>query len=185
MKTINLLPQPEQKEIKLELIAHQLLNFWFWIIGSMLLLFALSLVTTIRLRASIADTETEIIKSKEALSSAANQQLEKQVVNLNSEIDRVNLLRSQHYHWSNGLIELGNILPTDMVIDLLFLDRASGKVDISGIAKNRESVLKFWSDMHKSKYFQDINFPLPNLERASDTSFSFSFYIKPEQIKQE
>ncbi len=185
MKTINLLPKAEQKEIKLELIAHQLLNFWFWIVGSMLLLFALSLITSVQLRTSIADTELEIIKSKEALSSATNQQLERQVVNLNSEIDKVKLLRSQHYYWSNGLIELANILPSDMVIDLLFLDRASGKVDVSGIAEDRESVLKFWSDMHKSKYFKDINFPLPNLERAFDTSFSFSFYIKPEQIKQE
>lgn len=185
MRIINLLPKTEQKEIMLEQVAGQLLNFWLWVIGSLLIVFILLIVTIVKLNITITETETEIAKNKEALKSAANQQLEKQVVNLNVEIDKIHKLRSEHYRWSNGLIELGSIIPSDLVIDFLSLDRATGKAEISGTAEDRGSILKFWADMHKSKYFKNIDFPLTNLERARDTSYSFTFYINDSQIKQE
>jgi Tfp pilus assembly protein PilN len=185
MRIINLLPKTQQKEITLDQAANQLLNFWLWVIGSMLLLFLLSLVTVFRLNTAITETETEISKNREALKSSQNQQLEKQVLNLNTEIQKIKTLRNEHYRWSNGLIELGNIIPAEMVVDVMSLQRETGKVDISGTSRSRGSVLQFWANMHKSSHFKDINFPLTNLERSTDAPYSFTFYINEEEIKKE
>ncbi|OGE81017.1 MAG: hypothetical protein A3H72_01615 [Candidatus Doudnabacteria bacterium RIFCSPLOWO2_02_FULL_48_8] len=185
MKKINLLPLSAQKELTLELASRQFLNFWAWIFFSLLLLSALSFFSTFQLNSQINQAEEAIAENQALLKSATNQQLQQQVVALNDEIRKIEALRARHYYWSEALVELGNFIADDAVIDVLSLDRASGKIDISGTAQDRESILKFWADMHKSKYFKNINFPLSNLERADDAPFTYTFYINPEAIIQE
>jgi Tfp pilus assembly protein PilN len=185
MKTINLLPKKDQKEITLELITHQLINFSVWVIVSMLIFFLIEFTTETKLKQGITSTDNEITQNKAALKSAANQQLENQVLTLSNEIKLVQTVRQQHYYWSNALIELGDLIPADIVIDILSLDRATGKVEIAGTAADRESVLKFWSEIYKSKHFKNINFPLTNLEKSSDSPFNFTFYINSDEIKKE
>ena len=184
-KTINLLPKPEQREIALELVVHQVRNFWIWIILSLMVLFGLGFLTRAKLAVSISGTKQAIESSKSELSSASTQQLEQQVLKLTNEINNVENIRSQHYYWSKGLIELADILPSDFLLNTLTLNRKTGQVAVSGVAGDRENILKFWSDMHKSKLFRDINFPLSNLEKAKEAGFSFSFYIKDSLITKE
>lgn len=181
---INLLPKTEQKEIHYELMSHQLTNFWLWIVLSLALLFILSLLSVFQIKRLSHGADGEIAASRQALSSASNQELEKQVLLLNNEIKKIDLLRASHYQWSEALVELSSIIPGDMVIDILSLDRATGKIDMTGFASDRESIIKFWSDMHKSKYFKNINFPLSNLEQPRNTAYQFTFFINDEQIKQ-
>lgn len=184
MRLINLLPKEEQKEIRLELLTASVKNFWIWIIASLIILFALAFAANVFLKQSAQGIEAEIQSKQELLKSADTRKLEGEVGELNNAIKTIEVLGQNHYYWSNALIELGNIIPTDVTVDLLTLNRASGKVDMAGIAKDRESVLKFWASIYKSKHFHKINFPLANLEKARDDPFTFTFYIKPEVIKQ-
>ena len=180
---VNLLPKPEQKEIRYELISHQLMNFWLWVILSFMVLLVLSLLAVFQLKLMAKQVDADINKSRQALSSASNQQLQKQVLLLNDEIRKINELQSQHYQWSEALIELGKIIPNDLVVDILTLDRSSGKIDIAGFAGDRESIIKFWSAMHKSQYFKNINFPLSNLEQPRNAHYRFTFYINEDKIR--
>ncbi|MBI4049548.1 MAG: hypothetical protein HY395_01890 [Candidatus Doudnabacteria bacterium] len=180
---VNLLPKIEQKDIHFELAYHQLTNFWLWVLGSLVLLIIIGQLSAWQIKSWIKTADAELAASRESLNTASNQELQKQVLLLNQEIANIDQLRSAHYAWSDALIELGSILPADMVVDILSLNRVSGQVDITGFVRNRESVIKFWSDMHKAKYFKDINFPLSNLEQPLDTPYQFTFFINEEQIK--
>jgi Tfp pilus assembly protein PilN len=184
-KTINLLPKSEQKEIHMELIAHQLTYFWLWIVMSLAVFFVLSVLSEIQLKSSVTATENAIAASQLTLKTSTNQQLEEQVLTLTEEIKTIDNLRDQHYYWSQALIELGNLFEDDVTLDLLTLERSKGKIYLTGTAGSRESILQFWADVHKSKYFKDINFPLTNLQRAADAPFNFTFYINEEEIKKE
>lgn len=184
MKTINLLPRTEQKEFKLQIFAGKLMMFWVWVIGSLLVFFAVTLAARIFLSSEGSDALARIDVQKQTLKSSDNELLKQQVEGLNGQIAKIKNLQSQHYNYSEALKDLADTMPLDITLDQISIDRATAKVDIMGVAKSRDSVLKFWSDMHKSEYFKNINFPLDNLNAATDGPFSFSFYLNLAKVKQ-
>ncbi len=185
MKIINLLPKSEQKEVKLQFFAHSLLVFWLWALISIFVFLILTLLAKNYLVGVQIETANASDQQREILKSSDNEILKQQVSSLNQQINSIKNLKSQHVYWSKALSELANLFAFDIHMDLISIDRATGKVDVQGTAGSRESVLKFWADIHKSAYFKDINFPLSNLERATDDSFTFTFYANLDKLKTE
>lgn len=182
MKQINLLPESELKELHLELASKQLLKFFSLLVISLLLLFVLGLATRYLIKTSISANDIQVEQLQKQLASSDNQALQKQLIDLNSKMKNLQLLNQKGYHWSEALTEIGNLSPADFHLDLLTLDRSTGEIVMNGTTDRRASVIDFWSAVHKSKYFSKINFPLNNLEKATDTPFTFTFYLNPETI---
>jgi Tfp pilus assembly protein PilN len=183
MKQINLLPKEEQRELRLTFFNDQLIRFWIWILVSMMLFVSITYIAKAYLSGQVAETEGQIALSEQILKSSDNELLKSQVEALNQEISALKSIQTQHRFWSVALEELPKILATDISLDTMVVDRATGRVDIAGVAGSRESVLKFWSDVHKSDYFTNINFPLSNLEKPVTDPFTFSFTIKEDKVK--
>lgn len=184
MKRINLLPKSEQQEFRLQLFSKQLLAFLAWVITSLVIFLGIAIGARVLLEQQVKDVDQQIGLDKQILKTSDNERLKSEVTDLNNQILGIKNLASQHYFWSSALAELAKIFPADMQIDLISLDRSSGQVDVQGTAGRRDSVLKFWSDLHKSEYFTNINFPLPNLNQATNDPFTFTFFLNPEKIKQ-
>jgi len=183
MKVINLLPESELKELRLQLSSQQLLRFFVTIFITLVAFFLLSLAVRFYIEGSIAQTKTEVTQLQEQLSSSNNKALEKQVLALNTQIKNIRQVKEQKYYWSKALIELGNITPLGVHMNNMSFDRASGKIVVDGYADKREDVISFWSNVRKSSLFANINFPLNNLEKATNTPFTYTFLIKPEAIR--
>lgn len=183
MKQINLLPKSEQKELKLYFFTVLLWKFWTFLIISLILFWLTAFFAKSYLDLQGSGIAEEISTQKLVLRSSDNERLKSEVGDLNNQIARINSLTSQHYYWSKALAELANLLPRDVSVNILSLDRLSGKFTIQGTTATRASALQFWSDMHKSDYFRDINFPLTNLEKATDGSFSFTFFVNTEKLQ--
>jgi Tfp pilus assembly protein PilN len=183
MKHINLLPKSEQKELRLLFFADDLIRFWIWIVVSLLIFAALTFLANEYLRSEVAETEGQIAQQRQILKSDDNEIVKQKVEELNYEVSTIKNLQINHYYWSDALVELVNLLPADIDLNLLSMDRVTGEVAIEGVAGSRDSVLKFWSDIHKSVYFKDIDFPLANLNRATEDPFRFSFFVKVEKVK--
>lgn len=185
MRLINLLPPVQIKQAHFELVSVQLKKFWVWVCLSLLVLFGLAFASQAIINNEISNTENKIIDLSSSLQSSDNQELERQVATLNNEITNIEIIQDNHYFWSNALIELGNIIPSELVVSLLTLNRETGEVKIIGQSRERSAVLAFWANVKNSEYFQDINFPLSNLESDTDVGFTFTFFINEELIKQE
>jgi hypothetical protein len=177
MRIINLLPPEAKNEYKYELVSHKVLAFWTWIALSLLVFYGLSFGTAYYLKSIISDTDQQIVVNKQLLSSSNNRDLQEQILILNKNIQEVNILRSQHYLWSNALLKLSNLVPAGMEFNQLILNSRTGKIDVTGQAETRDDVLLFWSNVLHSSDFKDINFPLANLEKARIVNFSFSFNV--------
>lgn len=185
MKQINLLPTIEQRELKLMFFARRLSNFWFWLIGSLIIFFLLALATRFYMDGMINDTESKIAQDKSVLDSSEYKELQDEILLLNKNIKEIKNLQSQHYYWSSALVHLANAIPPDMQLNQVIFDRVTLKMEITGQAKTRESVIALWANILKSEYFKNINFPLTNLEKAEDADFAYTFYVRPEQFKTE
>ena len=142
-------------------------------------------VTKIYLNSQVALIDDQISNDKKILKSSDNEALRKQVEGLNNQVGAINNLQSGHYYWSRALVELSNILPPEISLDLIKIDRDTSKIEISGTAKTRDSVLQLWSNVIKSSYFKNVNFPLDNLEKATDDPFSFTFYVNVDKLKDQ
>jgi Tfp pilus assembly protein PilN len=185
MKPINLLPTVERRNLKLQFLSNRLLVFWFWIIATLLVFFFLSLLTRFYIDRQISATEGDIAQNKALLDSADYKDLQDQILLFNRNIKEIKNLQNQHYYWSNALVELANLVPTDMQLNQVAFDKGTGAIVIKGQAKTRESVIAFWSNVIKSEFFKNINFPLENLEKAEFPEFTYTFYVNPDKFKTE
>ncbi len=183
MKIINLLPEHELKEIKLDIMSSQVFRFWFWILISLGFLFVLAVAANLLLSQRITSNNNEIEARKQILSSSSTKQVEQQVLELNKQIKLIETLRSDHYSWSKALIEMAYMVDSETRITSMTMERITGKVVVSGRAADRESMLAFWSTVKQSKLFKDINFPLTNLEKDQQADFTFSFYVNASELK--
>ena len=182
MKRINLLPKQEKHELRLQIFAGQLLWFWILIIFSLVVCFALTFFSKLYLEGQVIDVDNQIAKDRIVLKSSDIESVKKQVEGLNLQISAIKNLQAYHYLWSDALVELNRIIPPDISLNSIRIDR-SGAVDIFGTAVSRDSVLVLWANVIKSPYFSKINFPLANLEKATDDPFSFHFNINLDKIK--
>lgn len=183
MKRINLLPKTDQRDHKLYVFGKSLIAFWVWVLGSLVIIIVLVYLAKSFLNYQAVQIGSAIDSAKKTLQSSDYEIVKQQIIELNGQIAGINSISTQHYYWTNALSELSNLLAEDLHMTAFGLDRESGMVVIKGIG-SRASVLKFWEDIHKSPYFKDINFPLANLEKATDDNFSYTFYLVPETIKQ-
>ena len=183
LKKINLLPKTEQKNLRLQFFGDQLLFFWIFVIGSLFLFIGLTYIAKAYLTAQVAEVESKISLGKAELKSSDNELLKQKVDSLNGQISILKNLNNQHYYWSGALVELGNLLPPDITLTEVHMDRVGGKVSIKGVAGKRESVLQFWSNVYKAQYFKGIDFPLANLDAETNDPFSFDFYINTDKVK--
>ena len=184
MKTINLLPKEEQKEILLEFLFSHFSFFWIVAIGSLLVFLGLVFGMKIYLNSKIQSTQAQITASQATLNSTDYKGLQDQVLQLNGSIREINNLITQRYYWSKALVALSDLVPSDVQLNQVLLDRVTGRIDISGQAATRESVITLWSAVIKSEYFKNINFPLANLEQAKVANFNFTFYVNKDKINQ-
>src|SRR3989344_3738236 len=173
-KVLNLLPHSEQKELHYEVLVNQIKDLMIWLVLSMLVIFMLSILSEQILRVKISNLDREITQNQLDSSTEENKALQNEIKQINLSVKNLQALDKQHYYWSNALIELTNILPLDVRLNFISFDRTSKKIDISGVARDRDSIIQLWSDLHKSRYFNNINFPLSNLEKPNDGDFSFS-----------
>ncbi len=184
MKLINLLPQENQKEVRLELAANIFLEFWIWVIATLLIFFIASLFAVFYLNSIIKATELSIYESQTILNSSDYKDLQVEISEINSHTKEINNIKNQHLYWSKPLLILAELIPSDVQLSLVTINRETGRVDIAGQARNRDSVITIWSNVIKTSYFQNINFPLKNLEKANFSDFNFTFYVNKEMIKQ-
>jgi hypothetical protein len=183
-KRINLLPKEEQRQLSWDLLSAHMISFWVMILISLGVLLVLALGERLYLSQQVSQYEAQIGEQKKVLASSDNEALRTQVTDLNNQVKAINNLRDNHMNWSDVFVAIANITPGDVQFNQISVDRATGRIDVVGQAKLREGILEFWSNIIKSDQFENINFPLTNLEKPKDAAFTFTFYVKKDKDQQ-
>ena len=179
---VNLLPEGEQKEIRLEKLTSHLLNFFVWIFLSLVALTLVFLATRFFLRSELKMVSEQIVQQRQVVSKEENQKLKMKLDDFNTDLANYVNLEKNHAVWSDVLVSFAQLVPPDVSIDSLVADRKSRNIKIAGFAKSRESVLKLRDYLLSSDYFEQVNFPLSNLAKPTNLSFHYSFYVKADKL---
>ncbi len=181
-KYINLLPPAEQKQFKLVKVRLLFLHFAWFLVGSVIVLCLLLLGADFWLRRELNDVTRQVETQSEALQKIKSSRLSEQAERLNLSLENFQILKSSRQSWSKIFMELASILPQNITLDNVAVNRSDKKIEISGRAGSRESVLALRRKILESAYFVNVNFPLSNLEKAQNVPFKYRFYYKPELL---
>lgn len=179
-KYINLLPPEEQQEIRLARINYQIQNFGSWLVLSIFVLLVFLVIARMFLISELEVVFQQVREAAHTLSDSEKTKIRAEVQGLNQDLKNANILQAANQSWSPILRELASILPADVTLDSLKITREEKKIEINGRAAKRDSVLQFRRNLIGSENFQNVNFPLMNIEKATDAPWKYRFYIKPK-----
>ena len=177
-KRINLLPPEEQKENHLRVTRLLIIRLGVLGIGSILVLTLILFSARLFLTTTLRQTEADIVANNKTLAGFAGAGLENEIATLNETITNFGSLEGAQKKWSPYLMELARLMPADVSLDSIVINRTSRKVELAGKAANRDSVLELRQNILSSAYFENINFPLYNLVTARNVAWKYRFYLK-------
>jgi len=182
-KYINLLPPAEQQLVKVEETSGLIKDFGIWLAIALVVLSLFLFATKIFLNERLDDSRQQLATETETLTRLQATEARKEVEMLNADLQNLKVLESQAEKWSAALIELARLLPADMTVDSLSIDRKTLRVEASGHAASRSSVLGLRAGLIESEFFSNVNFPLDNLEKSRNLPWKYRFQLNRDKLK--
>ncbi|MFA4880763.1 MAG: PilN domain-containing protein [Candidatus Doudnabacteria bacterium] len=182
MITINLLPPQNIKDLKLTRLHSFLFRRVLALSIFGILVLALLLGADFLLRHNLKILEGDLERKKSASAASGFSALEGKIDQFNNNLEKIAALQSQHIRFSPFLVELTRLTPPEVRIIRLQVQKDGGGVEIQGVAKTRDSLLRFQKNLAESAFFKDIESPLSNLESREDVDFQLKFKIKEEYL---
>lgn len=165
MVKLNLLPTKEKNLLKRErfyqLIAISLVIF---IIGICLVALELSWAKQL-LKDNFPSYD---------LSLNRNKILVENIKNINSQLLAIDHIQKEYIPISPLLISLSQITSNNLQIKSFSFSKEKKSFQLKGWSKNRETLLKFKSDLEKIEFFKNMETPISNLLKQENIDFEFS-----------
>lgn len=181
-KYANLLPKPDQSDVRMEKITSRLLNLLVWVALSLAVLVVLLLGTRIYLASELGRVKDRIVLQQQAVSKEENLEIKRELEEFNTHLANLAAFEENQGFWSEIMINFARLLPSDLVIDTLSADRKTGQISITGFSSSRDSVLMLRENLLTSDYFENVNFPLSNLTRPTDVNFRYTFFVNNDLL---
>ena len=176
MITINLVPENEKKEFQLLNIYIAIKNFVFLL----LLGTVLSAIVLIFGKIILLDYLQKMLAINMA-NIASSKSIDIDIKNLNNEIKKAQLIQGNHIYWINFFSRFGSIINDGVIINSLKLSQ-NGTLEIEGMAKTRQNLMDFESNVANSGYFGDFKFPYETFFEKENIRFSIKLLFDPKTI---
>lgn len=184
MKIINLLPKPHQEELKYRATFRSLLLFSGLCIISYVLVFAGQFGVRIYLDHVQRDVQQQTNEVKDFANKQENTDLKNRIRLINNQISDYTNTAGASPKWSNVLLAFTKVVPDGVAIQSLTVDYRKRLISIRGFARTREAVITVYNNiLADTEHFQGIDYPLENVTKPTDVSFSFTFTVKEGVLK--
>jgi len=183
MRIINLLPKYEKEAYrKLRILSH-LREFTLWSFVTYVVVLAILIGTHFYIQKNLFNIDNDIALEKQIIAKADNAAIKSQLDFNNGSVADYNQLAQTNPTWSRVLEGFSNLVPQGVAIKEFSANLADGKIQINGTAQTRDAVLVLRQNIIASSLFQNIDFPLDNLQKPTNTSFHYTFFLKTGVLK--
>lgn len=211
MIKINLLSDADKISIKWEKINYiMLLNVSMFIATQ--LFFALCLLASYEyLAIENEGVDNQLSIAQKSVEAKKIQSIEENVKNYENRLKTINQLQKEHLYWTRSFEALSNIVPEDIMITefsvkpfvidtkgknkMEITDTASAKkdtkaaidknkfvIEISGIARKRENMLKLEANLKKSDIFINLVTFDANYVKENNVAFRYTMSINKKSL---
>lgn len=175
---MNLLPKPNQKELRYERLFHGVMVAIILSIVVLLSGIIVQLGVWTYLERSQANRLAGIEQLKQAIDKTEHAQQKEQIQLVNNQVADFLNLSALTPKWSEVIDDFAMQVPADVKISRITVDADTLKVDIAGFSPTRESVIALYNNINADKEnFKDIDYPLENVAKPINVQFRFSFFI--------
>jgi len=175
MIKINLLPPAEKKQLELANFIRLAASFGIWISVS-LIIFVLLLVSAYGSLVILLKDQNRLIEIRRADRKTQRLvEIEGTIEKVNNQLIDINLKQKELIVWTPALEELSEITPNGIYLDNFAYQASLNRINITGLANTRDTLLFFQKQLEDSPYFVEIDAPLSNLIKQTNINFSFSF----------
>ncbi len=183
-KIINLLPTGEQKFLGYQRLYGFLRAFVFWSAASYVLLIGGLAYWRSSLAKNLDNVGYQIQLVKGVIQKQDNEQIKTKIQQDNNIISDYNSLAAGNLSWSRILEGFAQLVPGDVIITTFNASAKTGKIDISGVAANRDSeAVTLRNNLASSPLFKNVNLPFENLQKATNVNFNYTFYLSDSILK--
>jgi len=175
MIKINLLSPAEKKQLELANFIRLAISFGIWI-SVFLIVFILLLVSTYGSLAILLKDQNRLIEIRRADHKTQRLvEIEETIKKVNDQLIDINLKQKELVVWTPALGELSEITLNGIYLDNFAYQASLNRINITGLANTRDTLLFFQEQLEDSPYFIEIEAPLSNLIKQTNIDFSFSF----------
>ncbi|MEY4744594.1 MAG: hypothetical protein RL272_539 [Candidatus Parcubacteria bacterium] len=137
--------------------------------------------TLLAVRTMLAGTYDDLAKRSGGTDESST--ITTDVKKMNDYLKRIDALEQRYVPWSKVLEQLTSLIPAGTQLTSLHVEK-TGKVAISGIARDRDDVLLLQSRLEDSPLFKDVKAPLSNILQQKDVRFDFEVqYVPPKETQ--
>lgn len=187
MLTLNLLPEEQKRQIRLECAFRKILFLGVGVIVILIIFIGFSFGTKIILKSRLGDLEKKMEAQLVSQELLQIKEKEAEINKFNFLLSDINEINKLKVHWSRALIEIAEIIPEGVRIEQIQINREAHpmgdhpkgeKISINGFSPTRKKVLTIKDRLEKSLLFKDVYSAPSNLVKKEDIDFFFSFYLK-------
>jgi len=183
MITINLLPPREIRQLKMARLYSFALQRAILLSVFGFLILILFIAADLRLRNNLKIISQQLEDRQAAVDTAGFLKLRSKIDQFNKNLEQVAKLQDQHIRFSPVLSELVNLTPPEIKFTYLNFGQDDGIIELRGNAATREGLLRFQERMSQSDFWEDLDFPLSNLESRENVDFQIKFKVKNEYLR--
>ncbi len=184
MKQINLLPKSKQQELTYETLFRGIVRFLEVAAVSFILVFLGQFAIWSYLRAEEVNLVGDIEQLKVITDKQDNAELKGEIREINAQITDFKNLLDGTPAWSKAIRQLVTHVPQDIRIANISANVEKKEVEIRGYSPTRESVIDFYNAVRQdTDNFTSINYPLENVAKPTDVSFSFTIILEDSLLK--
>jgi len=175
MIKINLLPPAEKKQLELASFIRLAVSFSIWILV-FLIVFIIFLASTYGSLAIMLKDQNRLIEIRRADHKTQRLvEMEETIKKVNDQLVNIHLKQKELIVWTPVLEELSEITLNGIYLNNFVYQESLNRINITGLANNRDTLLFFQGQLEDSPYFIEIDAPLSNLIKQTNINFSFSF----------
>lgn len=174
MYPINLLSPEEKNSVKKYKLFFILKNVTFRFI-SLILIIATIFIFSYFLLNNEKKSLDELINGELSLQAEGKvSAVEDATSDLNRQLILANNIQLKYIKWSNLIKSFSSNISDGIILNNLEFDTTNKKLNIKGVAKNREQLVDFQNNLEELSYLNDIKIPISNLLQREDINFEIT-----------
>ncbi|MCL5410682.1 MAG: PilN domain-containing protein [Patescibacteria group bacterium] len=177
---INLLPPKFKQEKKIKKTAQTISIFLTTVFIIILILTGSILAADYSTKKDLDKVNAKIEEENKIL--LRYKATEDSIKAVNSKLGKIESVNTNRILWSNLIVELSKLTPSQIQIKTMVLDKENNKVSLTGFAETRSDIARFKEKMSSSKYFKNVTFS-SSVHNEQQGNFSFSISSEIGEIK--
>jgi len=196
--SINLLPEKEKKELKMEEIRKKIFVLLVFVLIFLIILIFISFCLKLYISPLARSFQAEIKNKKEVIASPQFQNFKQTIIEANLNLSKIEKFYENQIFLAPILEKLSNLTPktiylTNFSFKKIRKEKKQNKketkkkieifaeIHVSGSAKNREDLFFFKKALEAEQAFEDVYFSPSSWVKPRDIEFSLSFKFKPQK----